>query len=70
MVIQYYLYKNEPVTVQVFDMQGKVVFTEALGKHDKGLNFTQVDLTSLSAGSYVLALQMPSGVHKRFIVKL
>ena len=70
MVIQYYLYKNDPVTVQVYDMQGKVVFTEALGKHDKGLNFTQVDLTSLSAGSYVLALQMPSGVHKRFIVKL
>jgi alkaline phosphatase D len=70
MVIQYYLYKNEPVTIQVYDMQGKVVYTEAIGKRDKGLNFTQVDLTSLSAGNYVLALQMPSGVHKRFVVKM
>lgn len=70
MVIQYYLYKAEPVTFQVFDMQGKLVFNQAIGKRDKGLSFSEIDLTSLTPGNYVLAIQMPSKVHKRFIVKM
>lgn len=70
MVVQYYLHKNEPVTIQLIDMQGKTAFTKSLGKRDKGLNFAEIDLTSLKPGTYVLALQTANKTYKRFIVKI
>jgi len=70
MVMQYYLYKTENVTLQLFDMQGKMVLNKALGKREKGLSFAELDLSTLKAGTYVVSLQTASKAYKRFIVKL
>jgi alkaline phosphatase D len=70
LVIQYYMYKDQNVTMQIFDMQGKKVLDKNLGKRSIGLNYTDLDVTSLKAGTYVLAIQMPDKVYKRFVVKM
>jgi hypothetical protein len=70
LVIQYYMYKAQTVTMQVFDMQGKKVLDKTLGKRDIGLNYSEMDVTSLKPGTYVLAIQMPDKVYKRFVVKM
>lgn len=70
MVVQYHLYKNQNISMQVYDMQGKLVLNTALGKRDKGLNYTELDLTSVKAGTYVLAIQTENKTYKRFIVKM
>lgn len=69
-VVQYHLYKNQNITMMVFDMQGKQVLNVALGKRDKGLNYTELDLSTLKVGTYVLAVQTEGKTYKRFIVKM
>ncbi len=69
-VVQYHLYNAQTVTMMVYDMQGKLVYNAALGKRDKGLNFTELDLSALKVGTYVLAIQTEGKAYKRFIVKM
>lgn len=70
MVVQYHLYKNQNVVMNVYDIQGKQVKSLSLGKRDKGLNYTELDLSALKAGTYVLSVQTETKAYKRFIVKL
>lgn len=70
MVVQYNLYKNQNINMLVFDMQGKQVLNVALGKREKGLNYTELDLSSIKVGTYILAIQTEGKTYKRFIVKL
>lgn len=70
LVIQYNIYKNEKVNLQVLDMQGKLVLNQPLGMREKGLNYAELNISSLKAGTYVLSLQTDAKVYKRFIVKM
>ena len=69
-VIQYYTYKAEDMTLTVTDMNGKVWLSSALGKSSKGLNYAHFNGSSLANGLYVVTLRGKSSSISQRLLKV
>ncbi len=67
--IQYYLYQNSTVYINIYDVLGEQVFQKELGNKQRGFYFEKFDLSNLSAGEYILTLNTTNDIISRKLIK-
>jgi hypothetical protein len=50
--VLYNLPKEDEITIELFDMQGKLIFSEKIGKQVSGEHHNAIDASNLTKGSY------------------
>jgi len=55
--VQFYLHQSENINVKVYDITGKLVFKNIASNLSIGVNYMQLNLQSLEAGTYNLVLE-------------
>jgi alkaline phosphatase D len=69
LIVQYYLYEAEPVTMNVYDVSGKLVSTGVISTGSNGLHHAQLNAWELMAGNYVVELKTPTFSYRKQIIK-
>ena len=59
--VQYYTYKTQTIDIYIKDINGKVVFTEKVGKIEEGLQYYSIENLKFPAGIYMIILQNDLG---------
>lgn len=59
---QMYAEENAPVNIQVYDLQGRLMFQNNMNNVHIGVNYAQFDISSLEAGTYEFVIT--SGVYR------
>jgi alkaline phosphatase D len=68
-VVQFNMFEDGPITIQLADMTGKVIINTDLGSQPSGLHYLEVEAASAATGMYVVSIQTKSGVVYRRIMK-
>ena len=69
MHVDFNLAQSGNVSLRVFDLMGRAVLTKNYGNKAKGKVSLLTNVSSLSAGTYVVAVQTPTGlVARQFVV--
>ena len=68
-VVQFNMFEDGPITIQLADITGKVIINTDLGSQPSGLNYLEVEAASAATGMYVVSIQTKSGVVYRRIMK-
>ncbi len=66
---QIYLNKYEPLTIQVFDMQGKEVFSDVMNNLQPGVNYAKINIETLAKGTYSFVIKSETNIVTKSIVK-
>lgn len=69
-VIQYNTWKPEPITLQVYNADGKLMLTNDLGVSTQGLNHAQFDGSNLPSGFYRVILRGKSSAKGEAMIKV
>lgn len=69
-VIQYHTYKAEEMTITLSDLNGKVVFTNNIGKSNKGVNYAHFDGSGLAEGMYIITISGKSASLSQRLIKI
>ncbi|MFN8308357.1 MAG: alkaline phosphatase D family protein [Chitinophagales bacterium] len=69
LTVQYYLYKQEDVSINVTDALGKVVFTQTYRKTDEGIHNVLVPMKELAAATYDVRIMVGKQQYNKRIVK-
>lgn len=56
--VEFDLVKNADVSLRVFDMTGRVVYTQSYGKLNSGVQKQQINLSNLTSGIYAVTLNV------------
>lgn len=67
--IQYYLYQNSIVNINVYNVAGEQVFHKELGNKARGFYFEKFDLSALPIGEYIITLNSFDEVISRKLIK-
>jgi hypothetical protein len=57
LVIQYFMEKSADVVIELYDLNGKPVFSRNMGTSMQGLNYAHFDGTHLVKGNYILVIK-------------
>lgn len=69
LIVQYYLYETEQVTMNVYDVTGKLISTGVISNGTNGLHHAQLNTLEMQAGNYVVEIKTPSFSYRKQIVK-
>ena len=69
LVVQYYLYQNEIITFNVYDISGKQVSTQSFSHVNSGLQYAEVNMTTLPNGNYIVELKGKNAFYRKKMVK-
>ncbi len=58
---QYYNYESQNINISIKDINGKIVFSEELGKVDEGIHYYSISKINIPAGIYMFILKNHSG---------
>lgn len=67
--IQFAMQQQENLYIRVLDIYGKEVFNQSSNQFSVGINYIQLDLSDLAAGSYFVSLQQENSVKTQLIIK-
>jgi len=67
--MQYTITKEGPVQMYLFDVMGRTLATQDLGRVAAGLHRTSFQINDLAAGTYILVLDIDGTKQKRMVVK-
>jgi len=67
--IQYYLYENATISVNIYNTNGLLVFQKELGNKSRGFYFEKFDLSNLSTGEYILSINTSDESISRKLIK-
>ena len=68
-VLQYYVAESSPITINLMDITGKVVYNNKTADQVKGLYLSTVNLAGLPDGAYIVTLTTDKGVYTNKILK-
>jgi len=68
--LQFYLHQIEDLEILVYDISGKQVFRDNITRLNQGINYMQLNLESLDAGTYHLVLQNSIDRASKKIIKI
>lgn len=69
LIIQYYLYQPEEVTMSVRNMNGQLISTGVISNGTSGLHHAQLNTIELPVGAYVVELRTPSFSYRNRIIR-
>lgn len=68
--IQYYIYEPTKVELNITDLTGRIVYTQAAQQAQPGLYNTKADISNLAAGTYLVSIISQNKVYSKRIVKI
>jgi alkaline phosphatase D len=68
--IQYYIYEPTTVELNITDLSGRIVYTQAAQQAQPGLYNTKADISNLAAGTYLVSIISQNKVYSKRIVKI
>ncbi len=69
LTVQYTITQDGPVNMYLFDAMGKQLTTKSLGWINKGIHRANFSINNLTAGAYVLVLDINGQQQKRILIK-
>jgi alkaline phosphatase D len=69
LTVQYTITQDGPVNMYLFDAMGKQLTTKSLGLINKGIHRANFSINNLTAGAYVLVLDINGQQQKRILIK-
>ena len=67
---QIYLQKQETITVQLIDLEGRVVLMNQISETNQGANYIDLNLAKLKAGAYSLSIKTSTKKITKTIIKI
>lgn len=68
--VQFGLVKSARLTVQLFDLNGRMIYNQELGQFQQGLNYLELRLPELASGTYLLRLDAEGQSVTRRVMKM
>ena len=68
-VLQYYLDQVSRITIDIMDVNGRIVYHEQPSEKISGLNISSVNVAGLSEGAYIIRLASENGVYTNKFIK-
>lgn len=68
-LVKFYLFEPETVSLQLYDLTGRQVRSEAPRRYEKGLHYIDVEGASLPSGVYIMRLSTESATFERRVVR-
>lgn len=68
--VQFGLVNSARLTVQLFDLNGRMIYHQELGQFQQGLNYLELRLPELASGTYLLRLDAEGRSVTRRVMKL
>lgn len=69
LALNFYLHEAGPVEIQVIDLTGKTILSQAMADVPMGMHIAEISLSGAANGIYILSLSTPSGKVTRRISK-
>ena len=66
--LSYNLRKTSNVSIDVFDISGKKIYTDEVSKKSEGIHFHNIDLTSYKKGIYIVKIKTDFGILSKNII--
>ena len=67
--MQFYLHKQEPITIKVIDLNGKLLMDREVNYFTQGANYISLDLSSLDAGAYNIIVESGAKRISKTVIK-
>jgi alkaline phosphatase D len=68
-VIQYYQFSDENISLKLYDLSGKLIFNERINDQAEGLKYARLKTSTLAKGSYVLEINNGNHSYVKKLVK-
>jgi alkaline phosphatase D len=68
-LVQYYQFSNQPISINLFDITGKQLFSENMGETSEGLKYARLETSSLPVGNYIIELSSEANTYTKKLVK-
>lgn len=69
-LVQYYQFSNESISIALFDITGKQIYKENINEHTEGLKYARLETSQLAKGNYILEMSSQRFSYSKKIVKL
>ncbi len=69
LIIQYYLYDAEEITMNVYDVNGRLISEGKISSSTTGLHHAQLSTAELAAGNYIVELRTSTFIYRKKIIK-
>lgn len=67
--IQLYVSETTPIKISIYSITGQLVYTDEITTFHKGINYAQLDLSSIAIGTYSIVLETANYKASKTIVK-
>lgn len=68
-LVQYYQFSNETISIALFDVSGKQIYRESINDQSEGLKYARLETEELAKGNYILEMSSPRFSYSKKIVK-
>ncbi|MCB0510862.1 MAG: T9SS type A sorting domain-containing protein, partial [Bacteroidetes bacterium] len=68
-LVQYYQFSSEKITIALYDVAGKEIFKENINESSTGLKYARLETSELARGSYVVELSSSKFSYTQKIIK-
>ncbi len=68
-LVQYYQFSNQTISLSMYDITGKQIFSQNIGESSKGLKYARLETESLARGSYIVEITTDKYSYSQKVVK-
>lgn len=68
-LVQYYQFSNENISISMYDITGKEIFSQNIGERSKGLKYARLETAELASGNYIVEVRTERFFYSQKVVK-
>ena len=68
-LVQYYQFSNQSISIALYDVSGKQLFGENIGESTEGLKYARLETSELPVGNYIIELSTDNYTYTKKLVK-
>lgn len=69
LLIQYYMFEKETLSLSLFDINGKLIFNDNINNGTSGLKYAHLETEQLASGTYIVELKTQKFSYNKQVVK-
>ena len=68
-LVQYYQFSNETISIALYDVAGKQIYSQSIGEQSEGLKYARLETSELAKGNYILEMSSSRFSYTKKVVK-
>jgi hypothetical protein len=68
-LVQYYQFSNETISIALYDVAGKQIYSQSIGEQSEGLKYARLETSELAKGNYFLEMSSSRFSYTKKVVK-